>query len=145
MTLFNREAIHNDVPRVVGDFTTTMLFDMDMTANNQTRESRITDIQKSLWRDLEFNAVSGVEVMSMMAQAQGHLDIPLMPVVVTSTLSQDASSLMTVMDDLPGRPVLSTAQTPQVILDNLLIEENGQLAIHWDISVNVMSLSVLMH
>ncbi|GLQ74489.1 non-ribosomal peptide synthetase [Vibrio penaeicida] len=142
MTLFNREAIHNDVPRVVGDFTTTMLFDMDMTANNQTRESRITDIQKSLWRDLEFNAVSGVEVMSMMAQAQGHLDIPLMPVVVTSTLSQDASSLMTVMDDLPGRPVLSTAQTPQVILDNLLIEENGQLAIHWDISVNVMSLSV---
>lgn len=141
MTLFNRPQIHPDVDRIIGDFTTNLLFETDLRPT-ETRHARFTRLQTGLWRDMEHNAVSGTEVQRMMAVARGHLDRPLMPVVFTSTLTQNDTKLFTDPAAQPGKPVLALSQTPQVILDNQVMEWEGALAINWDVAVNALDIRV---
>ena len=141
LTLFNRPPIHPDVDRVVGDFTTNMLFEADL-CQTETRRARLSRVQALLWRDMEHSLVSGTAVTRDMAVARGHLDRPLMPVVFTSTLTQDDTRLFSDAAAQPGQPVLALSQTPQVMLDNQVMEWSGALAINWDIAVNVLNLTV---
>jgi pyochelin synthetase len=141
MTLFNRPPIHPDVDRVVGDFTTNMLFEVDL-RQAETRRARLSRLQALLWRDMEHSLVSGTAVTRDMAVARGHLDRPLMPVVFTSTLTQDDTRLFSDAAAQPGQPVLTLSQTPQVMLDNQVMEWSGALAINWDIAVNVLDPAV---
>ncbi|MEW9612483.1 amino acid adenylation domain-containing protein [Shinella sp. S4-D37] len=141
MTLFNRPPIHPDIDRVVGDFTTNLLFEADLRPR-ETRRARFARLQALLWRDMEHSLVSGTAVTREMALARGHLDRPLMPVVFTSTLTQDDTRLFSDAAAQPGQPVLALSQTPQVMLDNQAMEWSGALAINWDIAVNVLDLSV---
>ncbi|WP_432349596.1 amino acid adenylation domain-containing protein (plasmid) [Shinella yambaruensis] len=141
MTLFNRPPIHPDVDRVVCDFTTNMLFEADL-RQAETRCARFTRLQALLWRDMEHSLVSGTAVTREMALARGHLDRPLMPVVFTSTLTQNDTRLYSDAAAQPGRPVLALSQTPQVMLDNQVMEWSGALTINWDIAVNVLDIAV---
>ncbi|MGF9564880.1 amino acid adenylation domain-containing protein [Neorhizobium sp. JUb45] len=141
MTLFNRPPIHPDVDRVIGDFTTNLLFETDL-RTTESRRARIARLQAALWRDMEHSAVGGTEVQRLMATARGHLDRPLMPVVFTSTLTQNDAKLFTDAAAQPGKPVLALSQTPQVILDNQVMEWEGALAINWDIAVNALDIRI---
>ena len=141
MTLFNRPPIHPDVDRVVGDFTTNMLFEVDLRPA-ETRRARFARLQALLWRDMEHSLVSGTAVTRDMALARGHLDRPLMPVVFTSTLTQNDTRLFSDAAAQPGRPVLALSQTPQVMLDNQVMEWSGALSINWDIAVNVLDIAI---
>lgn len=141
LTLFNRPPIHPDVDRVIGDFTTNLLFETDLRVP-ETRRLRISRLQAALWKDMEHSAVGGTEVQRLMATARGHLDRPLMPVVFTSTLTQNDTKLFTDAGAQPGKPVLALSQTPQVILDNQVMEWGGTLAINWDIAVNALDIRV---
>ncbi|AWB07834.1 hypothetical protein A6A40_22510 (plasmid) [Azospirillum humicireducens] len=141
MTLFDRPAVHPDIDRVVGDFTTNLLFEMDLRLPMPRRE-RFARLQNALWRDIEHSAFSGVAVMREMARARGHLEGPLMPVVFTSTLSQNDARLFADAQAQPGRPVLSLSQTPQVILDNQVMEWEGALLVNWDVAVNALAPEV---
>ncbi|MDP9835687.1 amino acid adenylation domain-containing protein [Neorhizobium huautlense] len=141
LTLFNRPPIHPDVDRVIGDFTTNLLLETDLRAP-ETRRLRISRLQATLWKDMEHSAVGGTEVQRLMATARGHLDRPLMPVVFTSTLTQNDTKLFTDASAQPGKPVLALSQTPQVILDNQVMEWGGTLAINWDIAVNALDIRV---
>ncbi|MBP2231645.1 amino acid adenylation domain-containing protein [Azospirillum agricola] len=141
MTLFDRPPVHPDIDRVVGDFTTTLLFEMDLRLPMPRRE-RFARLQNALWRDIEHSAFGGVAVMREMARARGHLDRPLMPVVFTSTLSQNDARLFADAQAQPGRPVLSLSQTPQVILDNQVMEWEGALLVNWDVAVNALAPEV---
>ncbi len=141
LTLFNRPPIHPDIDHVIGDFTTNLLFETDLRAP-ESRKARIARLQAALWRDMEHSAVGGTEVQRLMATARGHLDSPLMPVVFTSTLTQNDAKLFTDASAQPGKPVMALSQTPQVILDNQVMEWGGTLAINWDIAVNALDIGI---
>jgi amino acid adenylation domain-containing protein len=141
MTLFNRRPVHPDIDQVVGDFTTNLLFEIDL-RQPERRRDRLVALQQALWRDIEYCTVSGMEVTREMALAQGHLDRPLMPVVFTSTLTQNDARLFTDAAAQPGVPILALSQTPQVILDNQVMECGGALAVNWDIATSALDITI---
>lgn len=141
MTMFNRQPVHPAIDKVVGDFTTNLLFAVDLRQKGSRREF-IKKIQADLWRDIEHSSFSGIEVMAQLARKAGHLDPPLMPVVFTSTLSQVDTELFSSANTQLGTPIYHAAQTPQAILDNQLLEWEGQLQINWDITINALDIDI---
>lgn len=139
LTIFDRQPIVPDIGDIVGDFTTNLLFDMDMRHASQiSRSEMLKRQQDKIWRDLEHIAVSGVEVAGMLGRAKGQLDGVLMPVVYTATLTDGDAARIAAASDQPGDPVCAFSQTPQVVLDNQVMAWNGTLRVNWDVAVNVL-------
>ncbi len=132
MTLFDRRPLHAEVDKLVGDFTNTMLFEVDFRSPCSTAE-RLKQVQSRLWQDLEHSSYQGTKVLADISRAKGQLAGVLMPVVFTSTLTQTDKQLMQSGAAQPGEPVLSHGQTAQVFLDNQITELQGQLLIQWDV------------
>ncbi|MBW4609145.1 MAG: amino acid adenylation domain-containing protein [Hassallia sp. WJT32-NPBG1] len=130
LTLFNRLPLHPQINQVVGDFTSLNL----LAINNSGQDSfavRAKRIQQQLWDDLDHRYVSGVRVLRELAQIQERNLGALMPVVFTSTLSQDSQDLSSPLDWL-GETVYSSSQTPQVYLDHVVSEAAGALVFYWN-------------
>lgn len=130
LTLFNRLPLHPQINQVVGDFTSLNLLAID----NSGKDSfavRAKRIQQQLWDDLDHRYVSGVRVLRELAQIQERNLGALMPVVFTSTLSQDSQDLSSPLDWL-GETVYSSSQTPQVYLDHVVSEAAGALVFYWN-------------
>ncbi|ACU37559.1 amino acid adenylation domain-containing protein [Actinosynnema mirum] len=131
VTTFNRLPLHPDVDSLVGDFTTTTLLAVDG-ARGATFAARARHLQERLWQDLEHRLVSGVDVLRMLRRRPDRRDEAMMPVVFTSTLLPG--------DALPGagapawraRTVHAVSQTPQVLLDCQVGEQDGTLLCAWD-------------
>ncbi|MEH2060573.1 MAG: amino acid adenylation domain-containing protein [Nostoc sp.] len=130
LTLFNRLPLHPQINQVVGDFTSLNL----LAINNSAQDSfavRAKHIQQQLWDDLDHRYVSGVRVLRELAQIQERNLGALMPVVFTSTLSQDSQDLSSPLDWL-GETVYGSSQTPQVYLDHVVSEAAGGLVFYWN-------------
>ncbi|HXM59150.1 MAG TPA: amino acid adenylation domain-containing protein, partial [Candidatus Dormibacteraeota bacterium] len=125
LTLFNRHPLHRDVDRVVGDFTSVNLLEVDLTEPDGLA-AVAERVGGRLWRDLEHRWFGGVRVLRELARARGGPGA-LMPVVFTSALG---------LGDLPldwlGRMVDGVSQTPQVWLDHQVFERDGELVLSWD-------------
>jgi amino acid adenylation domain-containing protein len=129
LTLFQRLPLHPEVERIVGDFTSLNLLEMDA-ASAPDFATRAKAVQSRLWQDLEHRAVSGVEVMREIARTQGSGPGALMPVVFTSALGIGGRGA-----DEPaffGTPGETVSQTPQVWIDHQASERDGQLKTTWD-------------
>ncbi|MVO98614.1 non-ribosomal peptide synthetase [Paenibacillus lutrae] len=130
LTMFNRNPYHPDVYRIVGDFTSVILLDIDMSAENTFR-SRAQRIQNVLAEALEHRAYEGIEVIRDFVR-HNHLPVgkAAMPIVFTSMLfnqDQDQEYLKQI-----GQVKMGITQTPQVYLDNQVMELDGQLSVTWD-------------
>ncbi|WGF87874.1 amino acid adenylation domain-containing protein [Marinivivus vitaminiproducens] len=129
LTLFNRQPLHPDVERIVGDFTASLLLGIDL-AGADSFANRAIRLQDRLWEDLDHRAVSGVRVLRELSRRQGGASAALMPVVFTSTLNQDA------VGDRPRRLDATLAhgvsQTPQVYLDHQVGEVGDAFVFNWD-------------
>lgn len=129
LSLFNRKPLHPQVDAIVGDFTTLTLLEIDAAEKNIVELSRA--IQARLWVDMDHRAVGGTEVLGMLRR-NGEIDRAAMPIVFTSALSLDS-----VQDDATdlnpfGSIVFGITQTPQVLLDVLVVEHRGALCLAWD-------------
>ncbi|GAB2971342.1 hypothetical protein GCM10023080_038950 [Streptomyces pseudoechinosporeus] len=130
LTLFDRQEIHPDINRVLGDFTSLLL------AAHRPRPgedwlTRVRGLQEQLWRDLDHRSVSAVWVMRELARARGERDAAV-PVVFTSALGVDDGVSMDAPDGFPPR-VWGVSQTPQVWLDLQVYEgRDGALRHQWD-------------
>ncbi|MFW6012334.1 MAG: amino acid adenylation domain-containing protein [bacterium] len=142
MTLFQRLPFHPQVDRLVGDFTTTTLLEVDFTGHEESDLRRIQRLQERLWADLDHRSVTGVEVVRELARTRGRLAAAAAPVVFTSTLSLRGAD-----DDpfaaLPGEVAYSVSQTPQVILDHQVSERAGELTYNWDAVEDVFPQGLL--
>jgi amino acid adenylation domain-containing protein len=123
LTLFNRLPLHPEVNQIVGDFTSLTVLAVD-NSGQDSFEARSRRIQKQLWNDFDHRYVSGVQVLRELGA--------LMPVVFTSTLTQDKPSEQSLPMDWLGEVVYSISQTPQVYLDHQVHEAAGALVFHWD-------------
>ncbi|WP_172966049.1 type I polyketide synthase [Cupriavidus pauculus] len=136
LTFFNRQPLHPDVNRLIGDFTSVMLVDFDIEADTPLREV-LHAVQATLWDRLAHARVNGVEVLRLYTREHGADDGahrgPAMPVVFTSMLGMtlDGQPIERALTRLLGEPVHVFTQTPQVWIDHQVMEVNGELVCHW--------------
>ena len=128
----NRPPLHPQVGEVVGNFSTTLLLEVDNSPRD-TFEQRARRVQQRLWSDLEHTQVSGTQVLRELALAQGTGAAAAMPVVFASTLYEDPKA--SEESQLLGRPVHTSLETPHVWIDHQASEASGALRFHWDVLV----------
>ncbi|NBD13541.1 non-ribosomal peptide synthetase/type I polyketide synthase [Corallococcus silvisoli] len=128
LTLFNRLPLLDDVEKIIGDFTSGILLEVDG-SRPESFAMRARRLQGQLFDDLEHSVVSSVQVLRE-ATRLGRLDTGMgMPFVFTSLLSETGRSLH--MGE-GVRIVEVVSQTPQVWLDHQVFELNGALYFSWD-------------
>lgn len=133
LTLFNRWPLHAQVNRLVGDFTSLLLVEVDHRKPGTMFRERTSRLQKQMLEDLDHRQMSGVEVMRTWSKRRGATLQAAMPVVFTSALvlggaeSEGAGLLESF-----GPMVYGISQTPQVWLDHQVMEFKGDLVCNWD-------------
>jgi amino acid adenylation domain-containing protein len=137
LTLFNRLPLHPEVNQIIGDFTSSSLLAVDNSEKNSFTV-RAKRIQAQLWEDLDHRYVSGVKVLRELARLQGRTTGALMPVVFTSTLTQNQHQ-----SSLPTEVVYSLSQTSQVYLDHQVSEIADALVFNWDAIEELFPVGVL--
>ncbi|WP_445240991.1 amino acid adenylation domain-containing protein [Microcoleus vaginatus] len=131
LTLFNRLPLHPQVNEIAGDFTSLILLAVDNSARDSFA-ARVRRLQEQLWDDLDHRYFSGVQVLRELLRQQGRVSAALMPVVFTSTLTQNAEGEQNFPLHWLGETVCAITQTPQVFLDVQVSEEAGALVFNWD-------------
>ncbi len=134
VTSFNRPALHADIASLVGDFTSTILLEVDATAPRFA--DRAVTLARQLSADLDHAAVSGIHVQRLMNSAQGG-GLRTIPVVFTSALGFRRAGAAAVTTsstgwDRLGTTVYNVSSTPQVWVDQQITEEDGSLFCNWD-------------
>ncbi|WP_181427870.1 non-ribosomal peptide synthetase [Pseudomonas mosselii] len=129
LTLFDRQLLHPDIDKVVGDFTSSLLFNCEPCAN-EVASGTFARVQSQLREVLEHRAFGGVQVQRELTRRNGGERIAL-PIVFTSALGlPEASSLKT--SRLSGQLVHSVTQTSNVWIDCQIEEADGELIVNWD-------------
>lgn len=118
-----------DFADVVGDFTSTILLEIDARAPTFAERARAT--QKRLAEDLEHDGWSGVAVARELARHAGRM-IDSIPVVFTSALGRHAGPDAALPIAWLGDTVHAITQTPQVWIDHHVIEDGDSLIVSWD-------------
>ncbi len=122
-TFFHRLPFHSQVNEVAGEFTSTLLVEVD---NREAAPfiKRVKQVQAQAWKDLDQRYFSGVEVLREFNRR--HKSSELMPVVFTNLLGVKAASNI-----VWGERVHQLAQTSQVYLDHIVREIDDELSLNW--------------
>ncbi|MDB1087492.1 SDR family NAD(P)-dependent oxidoreductase [Streptomyces sp. ACA25] len=137
LTVFDRPPVHPDVDRVVGEFSSLLLHEVDRRADVPFAE-RVQAAQRQLFEDLDHREFSGLEMLAEQASRTGVQRN--VPVVFTGMLGLDRFG----GDGGPhdhewlGPVVHGVSQTPQVWLDHQAYEHRGDLVLQWDVAENVL-------
>jgi yersiniabactin nonribosomal peptide synthetase len=128
LTMFQRREVHPDIGAILGDFTSLLLagYRADPAGGWLATAQRL---QQDLWEGLEHNAVSALWVLRELARSRQSGTVG-MPVVFTSALGV-ASDLVNMRFPF-GDLTWGISQTPQVWLDNQVMERDGGLTYNWD-------------
>nr|APD71850.1 non-ribosomal peptide synthetase 3 [Streptomyces sp.] len=141
LTLFNRlplllsrtdagkRTVHPHLPRMVGDFTSICLLEMDASAGRPL-DARVEATQTQLQKDLRHRQVSALQTLRERRRLGLQSGFETMPVVFTSGLgtAADVSGSMDHFGDISYR----ISQTPQVWLDHQVVDITGSLDLTWD-------------
>ncbi|KAF1007467.1 MAG: Phenyloxazoline synthase MbtB [Luteibacter sp.] len=129
LTLFDRQPIHPDVHRVMGDFTSlTLLGYQPRPADDWIARAR--HVQHELGQALEHRAISSVTLVRDLARLHDRPELS-MPVVFTSALGVPGGTAAAGQGPFQ-RQVWGLTQTPQVWLDHQVVEAEGGIALNWD-------------
>ncbi len=137
--LFGREAIHPDVDSLVGDFTSSLLLDIDLTRTSDA-EARAHTVQDAMRTAAAHASYPGLAVLRDLARHRG--TPVLAPVVFTSALglgelfSDDVTEVF-------GTPTWIISQGPQVSLDAQVTEFGGGVMVNWDVREDVFPVGVI--
>ena len=131
LTMCRRPPVHSQVDRLLGDFTTTILLEVDQEPGSFVDRTRRLHAQFTA--DMDHVAVSGVEVLRRRNRDYMEMAAAAMPVVFTSLLGHDeAQPALMFSTNWLGDIAYGISQTPQVSLDHQAFEEDGDLVFHWD-------------
>ncbi|MER7837615.1 amino acid adenylation domain-containing protein [Streptomyces sp. NPDC096040] len=130
----DRPELHEDIGRLVGDFTSLELLAVDLDAPASFAE-RVRTIGEQLLEDLAHPLFTGSEVLAELSRRSG---APvLMPVVFTSALGTGATS-----EGVPPEVTYAVTQTPQVWLDCQVMRRGDALSLSWDVREGALSEGV---
>ncbi|OKI12527.1 non-ribosomal peptide synthetase [Streptomyces sp. CB03911] len=141
LTIFNRlplllagnerghRTVHPHLRRVVGDFTSICLLEMDTTGDLPVADLAART-QTQLQHDLRHRYVSALHTLRERRRRGLQTGFEGMPVVFTSGLGtvSDASGPMAYFGDITYR----LSQTPQIWLDHQVLDVTGSLDLTWD-------------
>ncbi|MFF0501048.1 amino acid adenylation domain-containing protein [Nocardia aobensis] len=137
--LFDREPLHDDIDRVVGDFTNSVLVDVDARAP-ESMVARAKRLQRELHTCAVHSVYEGLDVLRDLGRLRGGAVTP--SVVFTSGL--DLGELFSDrVTALFGEPVWILSQGPQVDLDAQVAELGGGLLVNWDVRRDAMPEGVV--
>ena len=131
LPMFGREPYHPDVEKLVGDFTSSLMLDIDLT-ETRTPAERARAVQEVLHATAEHSAVSGLDVLRDVSRHRGAQT--LATIVYTSALGLGDLFAGDVTDQF-GEPVWTISQGPQVLLDAQATPLTNGLMINWDVRV----------
>ncbi|MEV5651777.1 amino acid adenylation domain-containing protein, partial [Nocardia sp. NPDC052254] len=140
MPAFDREPLHDDVDRLVGDFSSSVLLDVDLSSPMSVVD-RGRVLTGRLREVLGYAAYSGVEVLRDLGRVRGGEQV-LAPVVYTSALSLGELYAPEVRRCL-GVPTWTISQGPQVWLDAQVTEFDGGILLNWDARVSLFPSGLL--
>ncbi|MEV6340118.1 amino acid adenylation domain-containing protein [Nocardia vinacea] len=127
--LFHREPVHPHIDRVIGDFTSSIMLEVDVTENVTVTE-RAKALQRAMHESGAHTAYSGLEVLRDLGRHRG--EPVLAPIVYTSALNL-GELFATAVTETFGEPVWIISQGPQVLLDAQVTEVRGGLLLNWDV------------
>ncbi|BBZ59819.1 non-ribosomal peptide synthetase [Mycolicibacterium monacense] len=129
LPMFGREPFHPDVDKLVGDFTSSLMLDVDFTeAHTPAQRARV--MQEALHTSAEHATYSGLSVLRDLSRHHGSPS--LAPFVFTSALGLGDLFAGDVTDQF-GTPVWHISQGPQVLLDAQVTPFDGGLLVNWDV------------
>ncbi|WP_395111422.1 amino acid adenylation domain-containing protein [Actinomadura sp. SCN-SB] len=129
LPLFHREPVHPDVDKVVGDFTGSIMLEVDLTEELPFVE-RARAVQARLHTSGAHSDYSGLEVLRDLSRQRG--EQVLAPIVYTSALNLGELFGERVRRSF-GEPEWIVSQGPQVLLDAQVTEVSGGLLLNWDV------------
>ncbi|MCS4300952.1 non-ribosomal peptide synthetase [Chryseobacterium sp. BIGb0232] len=129
LTVFERDPVHPDIDKVIGDFTHLSL--LSVNCLNRSVEENALALQWQMQEDLEHKTYSAVEVVRELNRINPSADL-FYPVVFTSALglSKDGNDLGD--PSVFGEVGYSSSQTPQVWLDSQVMIKNEDMVVAWD-------------
>nr|WP_314464357.1 non-ribosomal peptide synthetase [uncultured Clostridium sp.] len=131
LTVFNRLPFHKDVAKMVGDFTTLMLLDIDVSSMDKTFWKFADIVQNSLLEALEHRNYDGVDFIRNIGKKHDMKNRAIMPIVFTSVLNENSEDSFDHIFDFNKIKFLNT-RTSQVYIDNQIYEMNSGIYITWD-------------
>lgn len=137
--LFQREPVHPEIDRVIGDFTSSVLLDVDV-SDDVAVVDRARELQRRLYEGAAHGGYTGLDVLRDLGRYRG--EPVLAPIVFTSAL--DLGELFAdVVAETFGEPVWIVSQGPQVLLDAQVTEVNGGLLLNWDVRAEMFPDGVI--
>ncbi|OBI39615.1 non-ribosomal peptide synthetase [Mycobacterium sp. E2238] len=137
--LFGRRPLHPDVDSLVGDFTSSLLLDVDL-AGTRTAAARARAVQEAMRTAAAHSAYPGLSVLRDLSRHRGTQ--VLAPVVFTSALGLGALFSPEVTDQF-GTPAWIISQGPQVLLDAQVTEFDGGVLVNWDVREGIFAPGVV--
>lgn len=137
--LFHRDSVHPDIERVIGDFTSSIMLEVDISEHVSIAE-RARAIQRTMYESGSHTAYSGLEVLRDLGRFRG--EPVLAPVVFTSALDLGELFADNVIETF-GEPVWIISQGPQVLLDAQVTELRGGLLLNWDVRESAFPQGVI--
>jgi mycobactin phenyloxazoline synthetase len=137
--LFGREPLHANVDRVVGDFTSSLLLDIDLAAAD-TPTARAKTVQHTMHEAAAHASYPGLSVLRDLSRHRGSQ--VLAPVVFTSALGLGELFSPEVTTQF-GSPEWIISQGPQVLLDAQVTEFNGGILLNWDVREDAFCSGVI--
>lgn len=137
--LFGRQPLHHDVDSLVGDFTSSLLLDVDLTGT-RTAAGRARAVQDAMRAAAAHSAYPGLSVLRDLGRHRGAQ--VLAPVVFTSALGLGDLFGRQVSDQF-GTPAWIISQGPQVLLDAQVTEFDGGVLVNWDVREGIFAPGVI--
>ncbi|ELO0594093.1 amino acid adenylation domain-containing protein [Salmonella enterica] len=128
LTLFDRENLHEDIPHLVGDFTSLVLVPW-LPEEQEGWHASVKRTQQALWQALDHKEVSGIKVLRELARLNHQPDMT-MPIVFTSALGLNVETSRD--NNLFDNFCWGISQTPQVWLDFQITGNDNEVNLTWD-------------
>jgi pyochelin synthetase len=129
-TVANRPPIHPRILDAIGNFSETLLVEIDI-SRHRTFGERAHALQTRLRRDLDHRHFSGIEVLRELARRGGSADAR-MPFTFNSTIGYVRGDIDGSALELFGPEVYTSSQTPQVWLNAFAFEQHGGVVVQVD-------------
>ncbi len=126
MTAFERLNFHPDAGRILGDFTKILPLEVHIDSNDIWQNAKA--LQKEILDNLDHVDFDGTEIIRELSKKRNCIGKAIMPVVFTCVLFQSPENWF----EQIGRLRYAVSQTPQVMLDNQILEMNQELYVSWD-------------
>ncbi|EGD54956.1 non-ribosomal peptide synthetase [Gordonia neofelifaecis] len=135
--LFQRVPMHDEIDAVSGDFSSSILVDVDLRVLTAPGNGSVLDLARDVQRRMHeagsHSAYGALDILRDLGRLRG--ETVLAPVVFTSALGLGELFADEVYARL-GRPAHIVSQGPQVLLDAQITEVGGGLLTNWDVRID---------